>query len=129
MERDYQYAKEIAQTIWGQIMDGVGFWVVGSWGVSRRTYGYFTEGEYEQPALYMNVNGYEFTGTVAVVYNIGRDVYEIYTQAKGTYTWECANDMVFCEELGAVLDGIIEHPSNMTDDEYNDKVCETYNIR
>lgn len=121
MTKDYEFCREVAATIWEQIKATAPLNVIFSWGISRKRYGFFKD---EMPCLYIDVNGFEYAGTVAIAYNIGRDVYEIYTEDADTNKWTCNHNEVYCDEIGGVLDSIIERPTGLSDSDYRRKVNE-----
>ena len=86
-----------------------------SWGVSKKYYLEFKD----MPALMLQVNGFNYKGKVIIALNGGKDAYEIYTQRNGEWIQEC--DEAYCDNLGEILDRIIE-TSNDQSDEYKEKV-------
>ena len=60
------------------------------------------------PALRFKVNGMKFEGSVMVALNEGSDTYEIYTYQEGWDDWKLEEVNVFCEDLTATLDTLIE---------------------
>ena len=69
--------------------------------------------------LVMQVNGFQFQGTLYIALDEGSDYYRIYGEKNGT-TKEYHHDISF-EELGDVLDSMIE-TGGMTKEEYQAKV-------
>ena len=72
-------------------------------------------------ALVMQVNGFQFQGTVYIALDEGTDYYRIYGEQDGE-TKEYHHDIAF-DELGGVLDAMIETGS-MSQQEYQAKVEE-----
>ena len=95
------YVNEVAKTINAQMFASVeNKFVVWSWGLSRR----FATVYKNMPALGLRVSGLLHKGYVYICYNEGRDVYEVY-----------------CDNLGFVLDGMIERDYSMSDETYKGK--------
>ena len=113
MEREYLLG--IANIIWHQIKNSLDWSVYGSWGITKK---YYTEYE-GMPALILQVNGFKYKGKVIIALNEGKDLYEIYLRRKGVWMMEC--DEIYNDQLGEVLDRIIE-TDNDKSDEYSERV-------
>lgn len=111
------YVNEVAKTINAQMFASVeNKFVVWSWGLSRR----FATVYKNMPALGLRVSGLLHKGYVYICYNEGRDVYEVYcTNLKGAV--KKSNNEVYCDNLGFVLDGMIERDYSMNDETYKGK--------
>ena len=72
--------------------------------------------------LKFRVQGFLHTGWVEVVYNEGRDLFEVRTINKDGSVKQEVEDVYF-DCLVNVIDGLVERCSN-----YHEKVKETYNI-
>lgn len=70
-------------------------------------------------ALVMQVNGFQFKGTVYVALDEGSDYYRIYGEKDGI-SKEYYSDVSF-DELGDKLDSMIE-TGNMTEEEYQQQI-------
>ena len=75
--------------------------------------------DFTMATLVMQVNGFQFQGTLYIALDEGSDYYRIYGENDGT-TKEYHHDIAF-DELGDVLDSMIETGS-MTKEEYQEKV-------
>lgn len=74
--------------------------------------------DFTMAALVMQVNGFQFQGTLYIALDEGSDYYRIYGEKDGT-TKEYHHDIAF-DELGDVLDLMIE-TGGMTKEEYQAK--------
>lgn len=108
---------EVANIIWSQIKATLDWSVYASWGITKK---YYTEYE-GMPALMLQVNGFKYRGKVVIALNEGKDVYEIYTRRKGVWMQHC--DEAYCDNLGEILDCIIETDDDKSD-EYENKVLD-----
>ena len=116
-ELSVAYVNEVAKTINVQMIASVEdrfvFW---SWGVSRKVATVYNN----MPALALRVSGLLHKGWVYICLNEGRDVYEVFcVSLKGKVKKH--NDEVFCDNLGFVLDNMIEKDSAMSDSTYKAK--------
>jgi hypothetical protein len=93
----------VATEIWRQIRAGVGVTVIMSWGLSKRV-----ATEYNgMPALLMRVTGLQHKGWVYVCLNYATDTYEVYlVTVRGAVKRHL--DEVYCDNLGEMLDRLIE---------------------
>lgn len=111
---DKEYVIQIAKTIKEQLVSLTPMSILMSWGIKEfvaTLYG-------NMPALRLKVNGRLHAGDVIIALN-GSDYYEVYLQNdKGT---ECANEEVYFDELGDVIDRAIE---SGTDKEEYEKFCQ-----
>ena len=113
----------MARTTMQQIVAGVGASVYYSWGCSKKVYCEIDG----KCGLAMRVNGFCFSGWVVILLNGGADLYEVYTakDVKNLATYENKHTDIYCDQLGSVLDEIIEK-GNMSDEEYNARVDKEY---
>lgn len=111
------YINEVAKTINAQMVATVeNRWVFFSWGVSRKVATVYNN----MPALALRVSGLVHKGWVYICLNEGRDVYEVFcVSLKGKV--KAHNDEVYCDNLGFVLDSMIERPCGLTDEAYKGK--------
>ena len=70
--------------------------------------------------LIFRVNGLQHKGNVIVTLDEGRDLYDVLTlkQIDGDAVTTSQQKGVFCDDLTAVIDAMVERPETMTDDEY-----------
>jgi hypothetical protein len=84
-----------------------------SWAMQRPTATHYQGA----PALCFEVNALQHTGRVIVSLDEGRDLYDIRTLSdKGETMQERTG--VFCDDLAAQIDEMVERPATMTDAEY-----------
>ncbi|MBR5043020.1 MAG: hypothetical protein IKX67_07245 [Bacteroidales bacterium] len=116
-ELSASYVNEVAKTINAQMFATVeNKWVFFSWGVSRR----FATVYNGMAALGLRVSGLLHKGFVYICYNEGRDVYEVHcVSLKGVV--KKSNKEVYCDNLGFVLDGMIERSCEQTNEAYRAK--------
>ena len=97
--------------------------VVYGWGVTNKVATQIVKNvngeDFTMAALVMQVNGFQFQGTLYIVLDEGSDYYRIYGEKDGT-TKEYHHDIAF-DELGDVLDSMIA-TGGMTKEEYQAKV-------
>ena len=118
-EKDYVLA--VANIAMSQIITGVGQNVVMSWGIRCCGCGEVTlSNHHVAPCLILKVSGLIHTGVVIVALNVGRDTYEVQLRTfNGEPVSEWHTD-VYYDELGSLLDSLIERPKGMTDEEYQE---------
>ena len=111
-----EYVKQIATTAWQQLFWSVTLQVVMSWGVSKKCYTLFQE----MPTLMLKVSALVHKGWVYISLNEGMDVYEVRLMNN---KHECIKtiDEVYCDQLGSIIDELIEKPATMTEKEYSEK--------
>lgn len=112
MEQDF--VLRITNEINRQIYCGVEINVVMSWGVSRRTATVYND----MATLALRVNAILHKGWVYVSLDEGRDCYIITLLSNDRKTVVGVRDEVYCEELGSVIDNLIERKEEWTDDDY-----------
>ena len=111
-----EYVKEIANTAWQQLFWSVQIPVVMSWGISKK---YCTTYK-GMPTLMLRVSALIHKGWVYISLNEATDTYEVRlmdTQHKCKKTTED----IYCDNLGSIIDGLIEKPLSMTDEEYQER--------
>lgn len=131
---DKDYLLTVANTIWQQILMGAGVNVAMSWGIetisAMERKG--SDNETVRPCLALKVGGLIHTGWVIVALDECCDTYEILLIKTDGTQGEWITD-VYCDELGARIDALVERPLEMSDDEYfekamadSDKKCNEY---
>ena len=84
-----------------------------SWAMQRPTATHYAGA----PALCFEVNALQHTGRVIVSLDEGRDLYDVRTlNDKGDTIEERRG--IFCDDLAAQIDEMVERPATMTDAEY-----------
>ena len=91
-----------------------------SWGVSKKA-GFLYK---DMPTLAMKVNGLLHKDWVYISLNEGRDTYEIRLM-DGNKEIKLVED-VYCDNLGIVLDNLIEKEISTSDEEYQKNVEQHY---
>lgn len=107
MEQDF--VLRIANEINRQIYCGVEINVIFSWGVSRRTATVYND----MATLALRVNAILHKGWVYVSLDEGRDCYIITLLSPDRGTVINVRDEVYCDELGSVIDNLIERKRGM----------------
>jgi len=111
---DKKYVMHIVQTIKKQLVSLTPMPILLSWVIDEFVATVFRE----LPALRIKVNGRLHAGNVVIALN-GSDYYKVYLlKDNGT---ECVNDEVCFDELGDVIDKVIE---SGTDKEEYDQFCD-----
>lgn len=119
-----EYVKQIATTAWQQLFWSVTMPVVMSWGVSKKYCSLYQN----MPTLMLKVSALVHKGWVYISLNEGKDVYEVRlidSQGQCTKTVE----EVYCDQLGNVIDELIERPASMTEEEYSKKAMADSNAK
>jgi hypothetical protein len=114
---DKEFIMATAKNIEQQILWSISKWEYLSWGIKKKV-----ATEYEGMAtLALRVSGAVHKGWAFISLNEGKDCYEVRllnvprTKVKRTL------EEVYCDNLGEVLDGLIERKAEWTDAQYNDK--------
>ena len=119
---DKDYLLTVANTAWQQILMGAGVNVAMSWGIetisAMERKG--SDNETVRPCLALKVGGLIHTGWVIVALDELKDTYEILLIKTDGTQGEWITD-VYCDELGARIDALVERPLGMSDDEYFEK--------
>ena len=97
---EQEFVLKIANEINRQIRCGVTTDVVMSWGVSKRIATVYND----MATLALRVSGVLHKGWVYVSLDEGRNVY--------------VHDEVYCEDLGGLIDSLVERKMEWTDEEY-----------
>lgn len=109
-----EFLMQVANEINRQIRCGVTAEVVMSWGVYKRIATVYNS----MATLALRVSGVLHKGWVYVSLDEGRDCYIITLLSPDKKTVVGVRDEVYCEELGSVIDSIIERKDEWTDEEY-----------
>lgn len=112
MEREF--ITKIANEISHQIRCGVTMDVVLSWGVSKRIATVYND----KATLAIRVNGVLHKGWVYISLDEGRDCYIVTLLSDDRETVINVRDEVYCEELGSVIDNLVERKEEWTDEDY-----------
>lgn len=105
-------ARRIATTILRQIKADQQH-LCDSWAMQHHTATHYQDA----PALCFEVNALQHTGRVIVSLDEGRDLYDVRTLSDKGDTIEERRG-IFCDELAAQIDEMVERPATMTDAEY-----------
>lgn len=112
--------KMIVNTINEQLNAVTPLKVLCSWGISRRMCTTYNQ----MPTLALEVDGLLHKGWVYIAYDNGPDLYNIYAlNAKGEPKHTVEG--VYFEDLGNILDGLIERDPATTDEDFK-KSVETF---
>lgn len=101
------------QQIHSQLLWSIDMNVYFSWGVSKliaTTY-------QDMPTLCMKVSGAIHKGWVYISLNEGKDLYEVRLVNDLKKVTKFSDD-VYADDLGALIDSLIERPDGMSDEEY-----------
>lgn len=85
-----------------------------SWGVSKRIAMIYEN----RATLALRVNGVLHKGWVYVSLDEGRDCYVITLLSSNKKKVVSVRDEVYCEELGGVIDNLVERKEEWTDEQY-----------
>ena len=112
MEREF--VLKIANEIIRQIQCGVTPSIVMSWGVSKRVATVYND----MATLALRVSGVLHKGWVYVSLDEGRDVYIITLLSADKKKVVSVHNEVYCEDLGGLIDSLVERKTEWTDEEY-----------
>ena len=90
--------------------------VVMSWGVSKKCCSLYQN----MPTLMLKVSALVHKGWVYISLNEGMDVYEVRLMNNKHECIKTINE-VYCDQLGSIIDELIERPASMTEEEYSKK--------
>ena len=116
-EQEFQKAYQIANTIFEQIKYTADSAIMMCWGISKK----FVARYDGKDGLFLQVNGFAHKGIVGIVLNEGKDLYEIHLFKNRTHECIKSLDEVFCEDLGRLIDELIEKPENVSDKQYSEQ--------
>lgn len=109
-----EFLMQVANEINRQIRCGVTADVVMSWGVYKRIATVYND----MATLALQVSGVLHKGWVYVSLDEGRDCYIVTLLSPDKKTVVGVRDEVYCEELGSVIDSLVERKTEWTDEEY-----------
>lgn len=115
-----EFLMQVANEINRQIRCGVTTDVVMSWGVYKRIATVYND----MATLALRVSGVLHKGWVYVSLDEGRDVYIVTLLSPDKRTVVGVRDEVYCEELGSVIDSLVERKDEWTDEEYKKHALE-----
>jgi hypothetical protein len=111
---EQEFLMRIANEINRQIRCGVTIDVQMSWGVSKRIATIYEN----RATLALRVSGVLHKGWVYISLDEGRDCYVITLLSPDKKRVVSVRDEVYCEELGSVIDNLVERKEEWTDEEY-----------
>lgn len=111
---EQEFLMKIANEINRQIRCGVTVDVIMSWGISKRIATVYQD----RATLALRVSGVLHKGWVYVSLDEGRDCYVITLLSANKGKVLQVRDEVYCEELGSVIDNLVERKEGWTDDMY-----------
>lgn len=111
---EQEFLMKIANEINRQIRCGVTVDVIMSWGVSKRIATVYQD----RATLALRVSGVLHKGWVYVSLDESRDCYVVTLLSADKSKVIKVRDEVYCEELGSVIDNLVERKEEWTDDMY-----------
>lgn len=111
---EQEFVLKVANEINRQIRCSVRADIVISWGVSKRVATVYKD----RATLALRVSGVLHDGWVYVSLDEGRDVYIVTLLSADKRTVVKVHDEVYCEDLGGVIDSLVERNTEWTDEEY-----------
>lgn len=111
---EQEFLIRVANEINRQIRCGVTMSVQMSWGVSKRIATIYEN----RATLALRVSGVLHKGWVYISLDEGRDCYVITRLSPDKKKVVSVRDEVYCEELGSVIDNLVERKEEWTDEEY-----------
>ena len=113
---EQEFLMKIANEINRQIRCGVTADVIMSWGVSKRIATVYQD----RATLALRVSGVLHKGWVYVCLDESRDCYVVTLLSSDKSKVIKVRDEVYCEELGSVIDNLVERKEKWTDDVYKE---------
>ena len=113
---EQEFLMKIANEINRQIRCGVTVDVIMSWGVSKRIATVYQD----RATLALRVSGVLHKGWVYVSLDEDRDCYVVTLLSADKSKVIKVRDEVYCEELGNVIDNLVERKEEWTDDMYKE---------
>lgn len=111
---EQEFLMRIANEINRQIRCGVTMSVQMSWGVSKRIATIYKN----RATLVLRVSGVLHKGWVYISLDEGRNCYVITLLSSDKKKVVSVRDEVYCEELGSVIDNLVERKEEWTDEQY-----------
>ena len=113
---EQEFLMKIANEINRQIRCGVTADVIMSWGISKRIATVYQD----RATLGLRVSGVLHKGWVYISLDEGRDCYVVTLLSADKSKVIKVRDEVYCEELGSVIDNLVERKEEWTDDMYKE---------
>lgn len=120
-QEEKEWTLAVGKTIIDQIFCCIDINVFFSWGVARKTITSYSG----MPSLALYVNGALHKGWVIVSLNAGSDTYEIRLFGPDNETVVKMVKNVFCDNLGAMIDELVERPADITDEQYTELIIQS----
>lgn len=111
---EQEFLMKIANEINRQIRCGVTADVIMSWGISKRIATVYND----MATLALRVSGILHEGWVYVSLDEGRDVYIVTLLSTDKKNVISVHDEVYCDDLGGLIDSLVEREMEWTDEEY-----------
>lgn len=111
---EQEFLMKIANEINRQIRCGVTADVIMSWGISKRIATVYND----MATLALRVSGILHEGWVYVSLDEGRDVYIVTLLSTDKKNVVSVHDEVYCDDLGGLIDSLVEREMEWTDEEY-----------
>lgn len=118
-----QYVNQVAQTIYQQIKQTATTMIIFSWGANN----FIATVHNNMASLRFRVNGLQYKGYVVISYNEGTDLYEIYKMKVRSKETTLAYKDVFAEDLGSILDRMIE-TGGQSYEQCKNEIIEHYSV-
>lgn len=113
---EQEFLMIIANEINRQIRCGVTVDVIMSWGISKRIATVYQD----RATLALRVSGVLHKGWVYISLDEGKDCYVVTLLSADKSKVIKVRDEVYCEELGSVIDNLVERNEEWTDDMYKE---------
>lgn len=113
---EQEFLMKIANEINRQIRCGVTVDVIMSWGISKRIATVYQD----RATLALRVSGVLHKGWVYISLDEGKDCYVVTLLSADKSKVIKVRDEVYCEELGSVIDNLVERNEEWTDDMYKE---------
>lgn len=111
---EQEFLMRITNEINRQIRCGVTMDIQMSWGISKRIATIYEN----RATLALRVSGVLHKGWVYISLDEGRDCYIITLLSPDKKKIVSVHDEVYCEELGSVIDNLVERKEEWTDEQY-----------
>lgn len=113
---EQEFLMKIANEINRQIRCSVTVDVIMSWGISKRIATVYQD----KATLALRVSGVLHKGWVYISLDEGKDCYVVTLLSADKSKVIKVHDEVYCEELGSVIDNLVERNEEWTDDMYKE---------
>lgn len=111
---DKEYVMSVAKTIQEQLFWSIDKWTYLSWGTSKKVAMMYNN----MPTLALRVSGAIHKGWVYISLNEGADCYEVRLLNVGRTQVRDTIEEVYCDNLGTIIDGLIERAPQWNDGQY-----------